>query len=75
MTQDQQRALAEKRSKEAQERAKRENNGGKTGSPPGMLQDDCRSLSKALASAPHARQNVLEACADIKQGAEKWPRA
>lgn len=43
-------------------------NGGKTGSPPGMLQDDSRKLSLALASAPHARQHVKEACATIKKG-------
>jgi len=40
-------------------------NGGKTGSPPGMLQDDSRGLSRYLANSPHARQHVLEACAAI----------
>ena len=42
-------------------------NGGKTGYPPGMLQDDSRPLSRALAAAPHARQHVKEACAAIKK--------
>lgn len=42
------------------------NNGGKTGAPPGMLQDDCRKLSRALANAPHARQHVREVCAAIE---------
>ena len=40
-------------------------NGGKTGSPPGMLQDDSRGLSRYLANSPHARQHVLEACQTI----------
>lgn len=40
-------------------------NGGKTGSQPGMLQDDSRGLSRCLANSPHARQHVKEACAAI----------
>lgn len=64
MTPSQQRSLAEKLSAEAQAKAKREN-GGKTGSPPGMLQDDSRQLSRWLANQPHARQHVKEACAAI----------
>ena len=40
-------------------------NGGKTGSPPGMLQDDSRGLSRYLANSPHARQHVKEACQTI----------
>ena len=40
-------------------------NGGKTGSPPGMLQDDSRKLSRWLANQPHARQHVREACEAI----------
>ena len=43
-------------------------NGGKTGSPPGMLQDDSRGLSRCLANSPHAQQHVIEACAAIKKG-------
>lgn len=35
-------------------------NGGKTGHPPGLLQDDCRKLSKWLASRMNARQEVRE---------------
>ena len=31
------------------------NNGGKTGHPPGLLQDDCRKLHKWFASRPDAR--------------------
>ena len=37
-------------------------NGGKTGHPPGLLQDDCRKLSKWLASRMNARQEVREVC-------------
>jgi hypothetical protein len=36
-------------------------NGGKTGWPPALLQDDCRGLSKWLASRPDARQRLREA--------------
>lgn len=43
-------------------------NGSKTGSPPGMLQDDSRGLSRYLANSPHARQHVIEAYAAIKKG-------
>ena len=39
--------------------------GGKTGWPPGMLQDDSRELSRALASKPDARLQVREACQSI----------
>ena len=39
-------------------------NGGKTGWPPGLLQDDCRGLSKWLASRPDARQRLREALAE-----------
>ena len=42
-------------------------NGGKTGHPPGLLQDDCRKLSKWLASRMNARQEVREACRLIAQ--------
>lgn len=45
-------------------------NGGKTGSPPGMLQYDSRGLSRYLANSPHARQHVKEACQAIT-GAKK----
>jgi hypothetical protein len=40
-------------------------NGGKTGHPPGMLQDDSRELSKALASKPDAMRQALEAAEEI----------
>jgi hypothetical protein len=43
-------------------------NGGKTGWPPGMLQDDSRELSKWLASKPDARKNVREAMEDAIKG-------
>lgn len=36
-----------------------------TGWPAGMLQDDSRALSKALANSPHARQHAIEASAAI----------
>lgn len=42
-------------------------NGGKTGHPPGLLQDDCRKLSKWLASRINARQKVREVCKQIAQ--------
>jgi hypothetical protein len=41
--------------------------GGKTGWPPGLLQDDCRGLSKWLASQPDARRRVREAVAALEQ--------
>ena len=68
---DADRAAALEASKASQAQAKRDNaeqNGGMTGWPPGMLQDDSRGLSRALANAPHARQHVKEACAAIKKG-------
>ena len=71
---EQDRAAALEASRVSQAKAKRENaeqNGGMTGWPPGMLQDDSRELSRALANAPHARQHVKEACAAIKQGDAK----
>jgi hypothetical protein len=40
--------------------------GGKTGWPPGLLQDDCRGLSKWLASQPDARRRVREAVAALE---------
>ena len=42
-------------------------NGGKTGHPPDLLQDDCRKLSKWLASRLNARQEVREVCKLIAQ--------
>jgi hypothetical protein len=41
--------------------------GGKTGWPPVLLQDDCRGLSKWLASQPDARRRVREAVAALEQ--------
>ena len=47
--------------------------GGKTGWPPGLLQDDCRGLSKWLASQPDARRRVREAAAALEQPTEcRW---
>ena len=37
------------------------NNGGKTGWPPGLLQDDCKGLSKWLSNKPDAKRRVREA--------------
>jgi hypothetical protein len=37
----------------------------KTGWPPGMLQDDCKGLSKWFASKPDARRIVREVGAEI----------
>ena len=42
-------------------------NGGKTGHPPGLLQDDCQKLSKWLASRMNALQEVREVCRLIAQ--------
>lgn len=44
--------------------------GGKTGWPPGMLQDDDRKLSKALANKVDSRMHTREAAAAI-EGKEK----
>jgi len=41
--------------------------GGKTGYPPGMLQDDCRPLSRWFASKPDARRHAREAAAQAKE--------
>ena len=41
--------------------------GGKTGWPPGMLQDDCRPLSRWFASKPDARRHAREAAAQAKE--------
>lgn len=46
-----------------------EQEGGKTGWPPGLLQDDSRALSKWFASRPDARRRVREALADGTDGA------
>ena len=50
-----------------QEPVQEPDNGGKTGWPPGLLQDDCRGLSKWLASRPDARQRLREALAEQAQ--------
>ena len=42
-------------------------NGGKTGHPPGLLQDDSRKLSNWFASRMNARQEVREVCKQIAQ--------
>jgi hypothetical protein len=47
--------------------------GGKTGWPPGLLQDDCRGLSKWLASQPDARRRVREAVAALEQPEQDVP--
>ena len=49
--------------------------GGKTGWPPGLLQDDCRGLSKWLASQPDARRRVREAVAALEQPEQAIPYA
>ena len=46
---------------ELNQRTTTENNGGKTGWPPGLLQDDSRSLSKWFSNKPDAKQRVREA--------------
>jgi hypothetical protein len=44
-----------------------ENNGGKTGWPPGLLQDDNSRLSRWFASKPDARRIVRENIAAMKE--------
>lgn len=48
----------------------------KTGWPPGLLQDDCKKLSRWLASRLDARHVVRQVCAEIASEAilEKIPR-
>lgn len=46
-------------------------NGGKTGWPPGMLQDDSRELSRWLATRPGARRLADEAAARVRAQKEK----
>lgn len=48
----------------------RHEQGGKTGWPAGMLQDDSRELSKALASKPDARLHAREAAEAARQEQE-----
>ncbi len=48
-------------------------NGGKTGHPPGMLQDDSRKLTKWFAGKPDARLHAREAAAAIAAQAEPPP--
>lgn len=44
-------------------------NGGKTGWPPGLLQDDSKKFSKWLASKPDARHIVRQVARDIERNA------
>jgi len=46
-------------------------NGGKTGWPPGLLQDDEKKLSRWLESRPGARRVVDQVCAEIRRGKEE----
>lgn len=48
-----------------------ENNGGKTGWPPGMLQDDSRQLSKWLSTHGCARALAQEAAKEIEANKRK----
>ncbi len=50
-------------------------NGGETGSQPGLLQDDSRKLTDWLASKPDARLHAREAAAAIKQERAVEPEA
>lgn len=45
--------------------------GGRTGWPPGLLQDDCRALSRWFASRPDARRIVREVAREIERNACK----
>lgn len=46
-------------------------NGGRTGFPPGLLQDDSRSLSRWFASRLDARRVVREVCREMQEGLHK----
>ena len=46
-------------------------NGGKTGWPPGLLQDDSKKLSQWFASRPDARRIVRENARKIERNASK----
>ena len=48
-----------------------ENNGGKTGWPPGLLQDDCKGLSKWLSNKPDAKRRVREALDKMAENARE----
>jgi len=60
-------AIAALRAALEQTEQEQSDQGGKTGWPPGLLQDDCRGLSKWLASKPDARRRVREAVAALEQ--------
>ena len=55
---------ADERARMAEQPTTTENNGGKTGWPPGLLQDDCKGLSKWLSNRPDAKRRVREALAE-----------
>jgi hypothetical protein len=44
----------------------KEKNGGRTGWPPGLLQDDSKELSRWFASRPDARYQLRRVLAEIK---------
>jgi hypothetical protein len=46
-----------------------QSNGGMTGWPPGMLQDDCRKLARWLANRIDSRRHAREAAAAIRSAA------
>ena len=48
-----------------------ETNGGKTGWPPGLLQDDCKGLSKWLSNKPDAKRRVREALDKMAENARE----
>jgi len=62
---------ADERARMAEQPTTTENNGGKTGWPPGLLQDDCKGLSKWLSNRPDAKRRVREALAE--QPAQQEP--
>lgn len=60
-------AIKEALAQPEQEPVAQPEQGCKTGWPAGMLQDDSRELSKALASKPDSKQHAREAAHGIKE--------
>ena len=48
---------------------------GRTGWPPGLLQDDCRELARWFASRLDAREVVRRVCAEIEKSRRERERS
>lgn len=53
----------------------KEKNGGRTGWPPGLLQDDSKELSRWFANRPDARYQLRRVLAEIKPLERKFDEA